>query len=425
MKNSPSIRGAIAKFFACGVIALAGGGCKDKAPEQEEEVIEIQQKVFQCILDAKPELFGSYNDRTIEVVPSASGYAEYDPRRQVVASVLINGVRYQVAAIDFKGGKDGESEAERDTLLIGRDGALLEDKGVDGELDPPKEGGDDRYKAALEDLDALCSGTLAEDPIFSINPEKISASELYDLLKRSEFFNPQAKEQGGFVETPDANTTILLLDDTHGSPEVEMKQIQALHKVFGDSLVIGLEGYAEDSTLVNAEAKLVTALVNDENFNTVGLEEKETQLLALKWCYLLSRAQHKEAMRDSLPMNRQLALYEAATLQREELEKAISGEINNDEIIEELKTSPYAIDVNLDNFEWGNADDLLVDARNKIAVGIIVKTIQEFRAKHGPEAPLYLTIVMGQAHGAGLRDLVLEKINDGLKTNFIRLRKPF
>ena len=53
------------------------------------------------------------------------------------------------------------------------------------------------------------------------------------------------------------------MDDRHGSPEIELKQVKTLSEIYGDSLIVALEGYAEDSSLVNAESRLVRTLVKE------------------------------------------------------------------------------------------------------------------------------------------------------------------
>ena len=84
-------------------------------------------------------------------------------------------------------------------------------------------------------------------------------------------------------------------------------------------------------------------------------------------------------------------------------------EINDDAIIKELKESVFNIDVNVNNFEWGNADRSSLIRGNEIAVDKIVKRINKLRSELGPNTPINIIMVMGQAHSSGVKKLIAER----------------
>ncbi len=95
-------------------------------------------------------------------------------------------------------------------------------------------------------------------------------------------------------ENPDA-PFFILAGDTHGSPEIEKKKIEALRKELGINFV-GVEGWAGKEAdeergylRINAETKLITALMDDQNFKVVPLEDPDQQEEALKALFVQNR----------------------------------------------------------------------------------------------------------------------------------------
>ncbi len=138
---------------------------------------------------------------------------------------------------------------------------------------------------------AMTSATAMAKPLKEMQGEnkidykKMTGQELYDALSQHPdlYFKPTRSVISNNPKAP----VIIILEDVHGSPTIELGKLTLLERFFGFNFV-GLEGWAGHEIdkkrgyrLLNAEVKLIEFLINHKDYIVVGLEDENLQIYTL------------------------------------------------------------------------------------------------------------------------------------------------
>lgn len=148
--------------------------------------------------------------------------------------------------------------------------------------------------AALQGCGGMLSETRAKALLATGSPEdiyslieegRITPGQLFKAILREYGF--AAASEPVVSENPDT-PIFVILEDTHGSPEVELQKLERLRTRFGINFV-GIEGWAgaeadksRGHMLLNAEKELIKILLANPRYKVVGLEDPDLQEQGLK-----------------------------------------------------------------------------------------------------------------------------------------------